>query len=91
MKNDTALSMTSKMLVLHKLKTDDYLWIWETVKLLKEKPFNELDLENLIEEFEDMGNEKRNVAKSLLEQVIIYLLLIIRFMLFWFQLLFFSD
>jgi hypothetical protein len=38
---------------------DDYLWIQETVKLLKEKQFNDLDLENLIEELEDLGNEKK--------------------------------
>ncbi|NCO76398.1 MAG: DUF29 domain-containing protein, partial [Cyanobacteria bacterium] len=27
---------------------DDHLWLEETIKLLKEKKFNQLDLENLI-------------------------------------------
>ncbi|WP_373479572.1 DUF29 domain-containing protein [Geminocystis sp.] len=55
---------------------DDYLWIQETVKLLKEKQFNELDLENLIEELEDLGNEKKHRVRSLLEQIIRHLLLL---------------
>ena len=55
---------------------DDYLWIQETVKLLKEKQFNQLDLENLIEELEDLGSEKRYAVKSLLEQIIRHLLLL---------------
>ncbi len=55
---------------------DDYLWIQETVKLLKEKKFNELDLENLIEELEDLGSEKRHKVESLLQQIIRNLLLL---------------
>ncbi|MBR8829103.1 MAG: DUF29 domain-containing protein [Gomphosphaeria aponina SAG 52.96 = DSM 107014] len=55
---------------------DDYLWIQETVKLLKEKKFQELDLENLIEELEDLGSEKRHQVESLLEQIIRHLLLL---------------
>ncbi|MDD1436649.1 DUF29 domain-containing protein, partial [Dolichospermum sp. ST_sed10] len=38
--------------------------------------FDEVDLENLIEELEDLGNEKKNAVKSLLEQVIRHLLLV---------------
>ncbi|MDJ0731249.1 MAG: DUF29 domain-containing protein [Crocosphaera sp.] len=55
---------------------DDYLWIEETVKLLKEKKFDELDLENLIEELEDLGSEKRYKVESLLKQIIRHLLLL---------------
>ena len=55
---------------------DDYLWIEETVKLLKGKRFEELDLENLIEELEDLGSEKRHKVESLLEQIIRHLLLL---------------
>ncbi|MDJ0600559.1 MAG: DUF29 domain-containing protein [Crocosphaera sp.] len=55
---------------------DDYLWIEETVKLLKERRFDELDLENLIEELEDLGSEKRHKVESLLEQIIRHLLLL---------------
>ena len=55
---------------------DDYLWLEETVKILKEKQFNKLDLENLIEELEDLGREKTLAVKSLLEQIIRHLLLL---------------
>ncbi|BAQ65678.1 DUF29 domain-containing protein [Geminocystis sp. NIES-3709] len=55
---------------------DDYLWIQETVKLLKEKKFNELDLENLIEELDDLRREKKHKVESLLEQIIRHLLLL---------------
>ncbi|EAZ92600.1 DUF29 domain-containing protein [Crocosphaera chwakensis] len=55
---------------------DDYLWIEETVKLLKGKRFEELDLDNLIEELEDLGSEKRHKVESLLEQIIRHLLLL---------------
>ena len=55
---------------------DDYLWIQEMVKLLKEKQFNQLDLENLIEELEDLGSEKKLAVKSLLQQIIRHLLLL---------------
>lgn len=55
---------------------DDYQWLEETVKLLKNKQFQALDLENLIEELEDLGREKKNAVASLLEQVIRHLLLL---------------
>ncbi len=55
---------------------DDYLWLQETIKLLKEKKFNELDLENLIEELDDLGREKRHRVESFLEQIIRHLLLL---------------
>jgi hypothetical protein len=55
---------------------DDYLWLEETIKILKEKKFNELDLENLIEELEDLVRERKNKVESLLRQIIIHLLLL---------------
>ncbi|MDB9309790.1 DUF29 domain-containing protein [Aphanizomenon sp. CS-733/32] len=57
-------------------ETDDYLWLLATIDLLKQGRFNEVDLENLIEELEDLGSEKKNAVKSLLEQVIRHLLLL---------------
>ncbi|MFM2064202.1 MAG: hypothetical protein RLZZ507_3873 [Cyanobacteriota bacterium] len=57
-------------------ETDDYLWLLETIELLKQNRFDELDLENLIEELEDLGSEKRNAVESLLEQIIRHLLLL---------------
>jgi hypothetical protein len=54
---------------------DDSLWLEETIELLKNRQFERLDLENLIEELEDLGSEKKNSVKSLLEQIIRHLLL----------------
>ncbi|MGA9382312.1 MAG: DUF29 domain-containing protein [Phormidium sp.] len=55
---------------------DDYQWLEETVNLLKKHRFEDLDLDNLIEELEDLGREKKNAVASLLEQVIRHLLLL---------------
>ncbi len=55
---------------------DDSLWLEETIKLLKAKQFEQLDLENLIEELEDLGSEKKRRVESLLEQVIRHFLLL---------------
>lgn len=54
---------------------DDSLWLEETIKLLKAKQFEQLDLENLIEELEDLGSEKKRRVESLLEQIIRHFLL----------------
>ncbi|MDD1475240.1 DUF29 domain-containing protein, partial [Dolichospermum sp. ST_sed4] len=35
-------------------ETDDYLWLLKTIELLKQGRFDEVDLENLIEELEDL-------------------------------------
>ena len=56
-------------------ETDDYLWLLATIELLKQGRFDEVDLENLIEELEDLGNEKKNAVESLLQQIIRHLLL----------------
>jgi hypothetical protein len=54
---------------------DDHLWLEKTVQLLKEKRFNDLDLDNLIEELESLGKRDKSVVKSLTEQIIRHLLL----------------
>lgn len=69
-----AVKNVDKLKALYEI--DDYLWIDETVKLLKGRRFEELDLENLIEELEDLGSEKRHKVESLLEQIIRHLLLL---------------
>jgi len=56
--------------------TDDYQWLLENIELLKGQRFDDVDWENLIEELEDLGSEKRNAVESLLEQVIRHLLLL---------------
>ena len=55
---------------------DNSQWLEEIVELLKQRQFEHLDLENLIEELVDLGSEKKNAAINLLEQVIRYLLLL---------------
>jgi len=55
-------------------ETDDHLWLQETIKLLQTNRFDELDLENLIEELEDLGRSDKNKVVSLLEQIIRHLL-----------------
>ena len=57
-------------------ETDDHLWLLETIKLLKQSRFDELDLENLIEELESLAKRDKHQVKSLLEQVIRHLLLL---------------
>lgn len=55
---------------------DDVEWLQETVKLIKNHQFEQLDVENLIEELEDLGRDKKNAVVSLLEQIIRHLLLL---------------
>ena len=57
-------------------ETDDSLWLEETITLLKEKRFYDLDLDNLIEELEALGRRDKNAVASLLEQVMRHLLLL---------------
>jgi hypothetical protein len=57
---------------------DDAQWLEETVSLLKKHQFQQLDLDNLIEELEDLGREKKNAVASLLEKIIRHLLLLQR-------------
>jgi hypothetical protein len=68
------------MLGVHALKqlyeVDDSQWLGETISLLRNHQFQQLDLEHLIEELEDLGKEKKNAVASLLEQVIRHLLLL---------------
>ena len=55
---------------------DDAQWLEETVKLIRNNQFGDLDIDNLIEELEELGTEKKNAVASLLEQIIRYLLLL---------------
>jgi hypothetical protein len=53
---------------------DTSLWVTETVNKLKAKDFENLDLENLIEEVEALGKSQRNATKSFLRRLIEHLL-----------------
>jgi hypothetical protein len=57
-------------------EVDDVKWLEATIDLLKKQQFQQLDLENLIEELEDLGKEKKNAVASFLEQIIRHLLLL---------------
>lgn len=68
------MTITTKLKQLH--ETDENLWLEETIELLKQKQFNQLDLENLIEELISFGTRDLAKAKSLLRQIIIHILLL---------------
>ena len=53
---------------------DDSLWLEETIELLKNKQFNQLDVENLIEELEALGRRDKNTIESLFIHLIEHLL-----------------
>ncbi|HEY9849274.1 MAG TPA: DUF29 domain-containing protein [Leptolyngbyaceae cyanobacterium] len=53
---------------------DFYLWLEKTAKLLKEKRFEELDLNNLVEEIESMGRSEKRELKSRLKLILTHLL-----------------
>jgi hypothetical protein len=53
---------------------DLYLWGTEQIKLLKEKRFDELDIEHLIEEMEDMGRSQQHAIYSHQVNLIMHLL-----------------
>jgi hypothetical protein len=55
---------------------DDDEWLEQTINLLKNHQFQQLDLDNLIEELEYLGREKKNAVASLLDQIIRHLLLL---------------
>jgi predicted DNA-binding ribbon-helix-helix protein len=55
-------------------KQDYYLWIEQTIELLQEQKFNEIDLSNLIEEIKDMGKSEKRAITSNLRILLMHLL-----------------
>ena len=55
-------------------KTDFNLWLRETVNLLRKGEVEKLDIENLAEEIEDIGNNRKDALESNLIMVLQYLL-----------------
>lgn len=55
-------------------EVDEYLWLEETINLLRTNNLQELDVENLIEELESLGRRDLNRVRSLLRQIIVHLL-----------------
>jgi len=64
------------MLGVHQLKQlyelDDSQWLGETISLLRNHQFQQLDLEHLIEELEDLGKEKETEYNTINWQEEIY-------------------
>ncbi|HAX77002.1 MAG TPA: DUF29 domain-containing protein [Cyanobacteria bacterium UBA11372] len=59
----------------HSLYETDYLkWIETTVEKLREQDYSNIDWENLIEEFEDMGRSERRSLESNLVVILLHLL-----------------
>ena len=52
---------------------DYYLWLEETVQLLQEGKFTDLDIFNLIEEIKDMGRSEKNALESNLIVLLMHL------------------
>jgi hypothetical protein len=55
-------------------ETDYHQWIKETVNQLRERNFDEVDWDNLIEELESMGKSDRRAVLSLLTRLLEHLL-----------------
>ncbi len=54
---------------------DDFnAWTQHTAQLLRQRRWDKLDLEPLIEEVEDLGKSERSAIKSQLDRVLLHLL-----------------
>ncbi len=53
---------------------DYYRWLEQTALHLRKQAFDQLDLENLIEEIEDMGRSEKRAIESNLRVVLLHLL-----------------
>ncbi len=51
-------------------------WLEEQIEILRQRRFEHLDVENLIEELEALGRAEKSSVKSLVYQIILHLLLI---------------
>ena len=58
-------------------ETDYLLWIEATVQQLQARNFEELDLDNLIEEISDLSSHRKNAATSYLMRICEHLLKLI--------------
>ena len=54
--------------------TDFYRWVHRQAELLQARDFERLDLPNLIEEIETMGNRKRDALEHRMEVLLVHLL-----------------
>jgi hypothetical protein len=54
--------------------TDFSLWVQQTARLLREHRWQDIDLENLVEEIEDLGKGERRGITSQLTRLLLHLL-----------------
>jgi len=54
--------------------TDFNLWVQRTARLLREHRWQDIDLENLVEEIEDLGKSERRGIASQLTRLLLHLL-----------------
>ena len=66
--------MTSTFIALSLYDRDFLLWIEDTVNKLRANQFDDLDIENLIEEIEDLGRSHRRELKSRLGELLEHIL-----------------
>lgn len=55
-------------------ETDFAKWLEEQTSLLKQKRFNELDIEHLIEEMEDLGGSEKSAIESHLTIIMMHMI-----------------
>ncbi|NES70676.1 MAG: DUF29 domain-containing protein [Okeania sp. SIO2D1] len=68
--------MTVKSNLISLYENEYEQWLVETINLLKENRFNELDKEHLIEELEELSLREKKTVERFLEQIIRHLLLL---------------
>lgn len=70
----TTLSDQSRTKLNSMYEQDFHQWLMTTVQLLRDKSFEQIDLDNLIEELEAMGRSDRNILRSNLRLLLMHLL-----------------
>ena len=68
------LTIKTKSALKQLYETDFFLWLETTADLLEKQSFNELDLENLIEEVKGMSRREKRELKNRLTVLIMHLL-----------------
>ena len=61
---------------MHDTELEYDCWLEEQIKLLNQRKFEYLDVDNLIEELEALGRAEKSAVKSLVYQIILHFLLI---------------
>lgn len=74
MKRMTKMTKAERQENLKLYDKDFYLWIEETVKQLKNKQFEQLDIDNLIEELNSMERREKREIKNRLIVLLVHLL-----------------